>query len=94
MSHDNNMIHTHYYYRQDVSDAYFGNGSSFSTPFVNTLGRLVSISVEFRNNGPSQIRNAILDISIPVNSAETGNNYYLYPFNLVSNECNIKMTLF
>ena len=45
---------------------------------VSQLGPPVDISFLIRNSGPSRIANIQLDISWPLNSSITGENYYLY----------------
>ena len=42
------------------------------------LGPAVDVSFLVRNSGPSNIPNAQLDISWPLNSSLTGKHYYLY----------------
>ena len=63
---------------------YLGNGSTFTDNKVETLGKKYLLHVFFTNNGPSKIRNAILSISIPSYSMETGEYFYYYPVSLVS----------
>ena len=45
---------------------------------VSQLGPPVDVSFLIRNSGPSRIANIQLDISWPLNSTVTGENYYLY----------------
>ena len=63
---------------------YLGNGPTFTDNRVETLGKMYLFNVYFTNNGPSKIRNAILSISIPSYSMETGEYFYYYPVSLVS----------
>ena len=45
---------------------------------VSQLGPPVDVSFVIRNSGPSRIDNILLEISWPLNSTLTGENYYLY----------------
>lgn len=66
---------------------YYGNGTQIVDNMASDLGGPLTLSVDFRNNGPSDIIAGYLDIFIPSSSAETGTNYYYYPASLVSSLC-------
>ena len=65
---------------------YYGNGTTVDN-MASNLGSELTLTVDFRNNGPSDIISGYLDIFIPSYSTETGTNYYYYPASLVSSFC-------
>ena len=87
-THTYTCTHTHTHTHSIFSSAivsYQGN----STPHVNNisrnLGQDIQLSVTLRNDGPSTIRNAAINIFIPAQlPSVTGDNYFYYPATLVS----------
>ena len=75
------MHHVIYDFRFYPGDEreYRGNGSNFDGRDASTLGERITINVDFRNDGPSQIISGQLNIYIPSFGSETGNYYYYYP---------------
>ena len=84
MSNDDVIVSHMIFIRFSTTLLYLGNGSTFTDNRVETLGKKYLLNVYFANNGPSKIYNAILSISIPSYSMETGEYFYYYPVSLVS----------
>lgn len=53
-----------------------------SVSTVSDLGEKFTVGFTLNNDGPSPIYNATIALYLPLRSAETGSNYFLYPVNV------------
>ena len=76
--------HAHSIFSSEIV-SYQGNSTSRVNNIAGNLGEDIQLSVTLRNDGPSTIRNAAINIFIPAQlPSVTGNNYFYYPATLVS----------